>query len=1837
MPDFSDLTRPPAPSPQSDPTQLPDFSDLKAQPDESFGAHVSARVRGIVDAFTQIGAAAGEALAIGGDLEAGRMASPRIQKLTGQLGETFGGMKDEFKASPGKAIAKTGASLVKGLIIQPTTDFLRFASGYDPGTIHWSNPEADLAGVPESEYVKRDPARELSSDEIYEASKATTANVVAVVVGEKAAQATTEAFSGLRPFVGSKGLAKIGKAASKEEIASVIEGAGMGAKKAIDASRAGTLTSMPWAQRSISGLVGGVAGGGAFGAASASSNEDALSAALTMAIVAAPLGLAMSVVGEGIRRGRGIADKSNYEVARNMAADYAALRSRGEIYDNAPLNILYNADNLQEVKSLQALMARRAVDYDPLGVDPKTGQMVEQGRNAAVIPSVDAATIPEVLAELQPVSGQAEVMSVIHARGDGMHDILIAPTDTPAHVQDFFSQTGYLQGQQVTYGGNDRWVIQEATKPKGARNYQLTLRNMVTEQHIEGVKISDVLRPGNKYLGELALYQTRQIRADEIFDPSLGIAIEDNTFTQGSVAANPTDYNSREINVELGSTSGYMLDDVAQPTKFLDAADGTEVPMKEGMNVLSSDKGGGIIDTNAVYVKNGQPVAILSEHQTPRADGTPVRRSSGQWHFQNTDPATKSEASLAMAKYRAENKITGSNSSLSPGAQKSRIRALNENWYGRTYSEFGVYNAAAFMQDITTSFLDHIGLIGDKTYIPRTEVIDRIGRSRPRGEPVVAQPGETLATVERRREGLPERLYGPPNPQENVVYKTAEGEMVTSEKQARAHIAYETEAGHIPEVSTRPSAVDPLSLTTDLTFDEYVDSWAGGMNLKPEVKQAIKNHLEFEFGRLLRGDSETVGRYTNKITANTWEARVGEINKAIALENELTSPNEVTRIEAADKIKGYLHLPEAVKTIPEVVFAVRDAKLTKSIFEARIEQLRNPTPLELSPSERAKVTELLGKAQQERMEMAQNLVDVAHSNGYFAERGFGGAIELRDMDTNLKLPVSFFDEPTAAQWIKETGRVNAMEIDGGTRTNMVPPESVGGGGLTPPPGQAPLAHELPYEFTPDTKVGKYLSLFDSLWPRLTTKRGFLTSIDQLFDTKLFEDVYQPLQTAKMLSIAKKRPYLEQLKTQVEEVLEKSGLPRKDWGRVEDYRQTRSVSDLDVHLFGDRIPNQAEKDMSEKLAAMNIDVKKVYEYNRDVEQIRQDARVDLAKLDPNDPATPQKQAQIQQATQIKLDDRSSLMDAQHMNAAQMFEMAKRQDPDQFRLDIATRRARAIMSKEPTRSVFAEQNKMSNEEILAAEALDRLYADVATSKGLTPNFTDYVTHSKANGEGVSYPVNLRDRKLQFAREKETAELAGRLVDSGEMGNGSRDPVHNAINFINKVVDYNDFDVVWNDARNATVRHIKALPGKAREYASRVAGEYLYGMRGVPNAHDSFSREMTKKFFEDTGMMDKNKALSQTEQQLVGDVADIMLASSSAALLGGRPAQGIRDLHGFMRNYYARFGAGRTMNGFRLAFERNPKTGRLPIYELAEQGKVPGLSILQFLSEEEVAQAMAGKGTHTVRDAIFQASKLGLVTSGQHNVYALAHAVSYLETSDFASKTLLELSREKISKSEAYKRLKINGYDIPVAQGFDRLVTEGKFNEATEYLAQVTGTETAFVYGLQNHPYGWGSKSGRLMGQFGQWSIWDRDFLARIARRGTAGERAAAMTRYAVSEAALWAFGRATGFNVKSWYGVPGVLFAGSPLMGLASQVTEMAGLRGKQRQREALSVYGGKIPLLSQFLPGASAFSDYYQAYRLNEAKYGPLPVMGKALGFAVDRSQRSWADEAFGYFPTGQRP
>jgi hypothetical protein len=72
-------------------------------------------------------------------------------------------------------------------------------------------------------------------------------------------------------------------------------------------------------------------------------------------------------------------------------------------------------------------------------------------------------------------------------------------------------------------------------------------------------------------------------------------------------------------------------------------------------------------------------------------------------------------------------------------------------------------------------------------------------------------------------------------------------------------------------------------------------------------------------------------------------------------------------------------------------------------------------------------------------------------------------------------------------------------------------------------------------------------------------------------------------------------------------------------------------------------------------------------------------------------------------------------------------------------------------------------------------------------------------------------------------------------------------------------------------------------------------------------------------------------------------------------------------------------------------------------------------------------------------------------------------------------------------AYEKLQMNSYDVPVAEGFDRLVIDGKMNEAAEYLAQSTGAETAFLFGcriirMDGAPTSGGSQATSVRGQCG-----------------------------------------------------------------------------------------------------------------------------------------------------------
>lgn len=155
-----------------------------------------------------------------------------------------------------------------------------------------------------------------------------------------------------------------------------------------------------------------------------------------------------------------------------------------------------------------------------------------------------------------------------------------------------------------------------------------------------------------------------------------------------------------------------------------------------------------------------------------------------------------------------------------------------------------------------------------------------------------------------------------------------------------------------------------------------------------------------------------------------------------------------------------------------------------------------------------------------------------------------------------------------------------------------------------------------------------------------------------------------------------------------------------------------------------------------------------------------------------------------------------------------------------------------------------------------------------------------------------------------------------------------------------------------------------------------------------------------------------------------------------------------------------------------------------------------------------------------------------------------------------------------------------------------------------------------------------------------MWDRNYLTRLAGRGTPGERAASMARLASGEMATFAVGRFLGFNMRSWYLIPGMLFAGGPAFAYAQQIQDAMGAAGRARQetakRQLMRAAPGQIPIISQVTPGSMAFSDYVQAWQLNQNRYGAVPVLGKAMGMSVDQTQRSILDEMLGLHPRLKR-
>lgn len=1696
----------------------------------------------------------------------------------------------------------------------------------------------------------------LTPEERQQRAKGIGANIVAWALGIKAEEAVAKGMIGQEAIAGGKGLKAISEAVDNAARAGVINEtrvAGDIIDEAFSTMSTRQLVQLrdaaiaPEFMRTLAGgTAGGAIGGFTTGYLEGETSSQRLEAGLSYALVAMPIGVAMTSSAALFKLGKPIGDMP--DMIAQQAGHIAKMRQLSAFGDLTPAELLFNLNNLQETQSMAATLALRDLEYTIVG-QSKDGTPMQYGKNASVIPAVEnPADMMRIIAEHNSNADNAPAIGVLHTRKDGTHDFLVSPSDMPKAEQDFFAKTGFVHGQQVSYGGRENWVIEKQGVPDGKRSYRMELRDLVTDERVQDVKPSDIARLGSREPGDIALHLGRLVTPADIYEPAQGFVAEgknsvpprdvgENISRWHMSVRNQLEASTGLANIEFAEGKVWMDGEPLVPgihkfevpnteIKWLQASLGAPDTPRDGKRGVVLHVGGEMVDQigpdgKPVKVMVGIPgeVTAVLDWNDELGYNNKMQRGS-QNFFSYMDAPNRHLATEAIKKERIAMGLDRSFSSLSEGGAKSLASALN--FYGRDRQVRGtmtVYTPEVLKTRLIEDFLDHVGATPDGRFmITPEENITMIGwqQSNPFNNPTV-KPKQTMALPGSSRETVLNRLAHEKLRElegNGFARMYTESKKPLTLKESVALIREQLSNDAVPTVRTQ---MDRAIDRTELSFNDLVNSFTVAHGIRPEVAPAVRSFLEAQIGRELLGMDGVRSRLVDRTSIPVLEGELARAQKtAEILQKKMETHQTLGDVNTTE----FASITERLKTNREVVDA----------FTARIKQLKEAGPLPFSEEERGVYSRLVTEAQSLRKENVNDLVATAQGNGFVVEREEGGIITLRDAQTWERLPNRFAEPDAARDFINATGKAKGIDLDGGGN-NMVPPSSVAGSAMLPPEPQ-PRLYEVPHQFAPNSTVSKVMQYLDTVAPWFTPKRAFMIALDGSFKTKFYDDVYLPLQTAKMKLEAMKRPFLTKLK-EVEDLLVGNKIDRERWQVISQYRESMSPQEIVDNLYKDRKLTQTEIGYAQKLVDDNIDIQKAFSYRRAVMELDKGFKTQLAELQREQALTQDPMALSQINLEIKKLGESHdadiegaksafIMDGKHLKAVDMLNEVAAAPINEASLHGVTRLARAIQNGETDRAGFAATHKLTGPEIAAAKKLDELYSSTARQLGIDERITNYFNHFRTyTNLPDATPARLRTATLRGTID-ELPGIAADMIRSGEMNIYELDPIKAAMQYINTGFSHRHFNETWKAARNSAVEHLQQIT-QGREAAARVINEYVGGMKGAPSASDELGQLAFDKFLSSMGY--------EPKLEVKTDIISTFLAATSGAFLGFRPAQGVRDFAQFSKIYYSRFGASRWKNGLDLAFKRDEK-GTLMLNKLAEDGTVPGLSVLQFASEAELASGLSG-APGKIKDAIFDASAKGLAVSGQHNAYALAHAIAYLDTRDLAKNALLDLSRGKMTKEAAYKKLSMNSYDLPVAEGFDRLVTDGKFDQAAEYLAQATGTETAFVFGIQNHPYGWGTAVGKLAGQFGTWAVWTRNYLTRLAGRGTAGERAAAMARFASAEVATGLAGRALGFNMRSWYMLPGIIFMGGPAFDYAQQIEDMAGVRGRMRQDMATKqMTRGPVPVIGQVLPGSSALNDYLKAYQLSQQRYGPIPILGKALGFSVDQSQRSWADELQGNYP-----
>jgi len=824
---------------------------------------------------------------------------------------------------------------------------------------------------------------------------------------------------------------------------------------------------------------------------------------------------------------------------------------------------------------------------------------------------------------------------------------------------------------------------------------------------------------------------------------------------------------------------------------------------------------------------------------------------------------------------------------------------------------------------------------------------------------------------------------------------------------------------------------------------------------------------------------------------------------------------------------------------------------------------------------------------------------LAVSNDMLAQWTPNGVIEVRARESGQLLG-RFRNESSAREFINGSGQAEGPHLDGGGRSNDIPPSAIGGGVMPPAPPRPPtnaVADGLNI-LPPGGRLPRIVDMLRTQMEYFSPMEGWVSSIDNTLGSN-FSPGFRATQAALRKAQAPMLDFLKRLHKEVDEPFFK-GLTQEQ--RAMTFRAIETMTPDEVINSGFFRPlNSNEINIANWLAERHIDTARTLKYGREL--------LELEKRLADDPAA------LGEAV-AELTKRYGL-DPDHTIAAATFNEIRKKDPNEIFIGHITRLADAVMSDAPSRANFIKTHKLPTNTLEAIRRLENILDEVATRVGVPDErrIRGWIAHFRAQMEpkGTLSQAFLGQRGLGEIPEM---KFLNELARTGEISMVELDPVIAATRYIRGAFLSQEFIPTWNATLKAWQAELGKLPAGARQKVERVLKSYLSELRGIPEASVQFTDEIVRRMTTEMGL--------DFSVDFRRSVVNTIISASSAGTMAFRLAMGLRDFASGAVVGTAWFGPARFNRMMKLGWDD------ATVAALHNKGLIPPtLTPIEFSSPVDLQTSLL---MHKLPERLNRIADVGLRSSLQPLVYDRLNAGAYLEAHELASANFVKLAAGKINKAKAYENMMIDVYEPSFIREFDALVEGQKYEAAADLLGTQTQRMITPTYGLANHPYKWGTNTGRLIGQFGTWATWSVTNTLRMATRGSAATRFRVLSRLAMTQAAIYLTGKALGFDLYSWLLLSGLRWLGGPLVGTGRALMNLFS-PSEQEQALAKQEMARLAPSLSDprslYVPGSYAVGDYLQAFGVlgdpERRPSNPVEFLGRGIGIPVSKDP-SWLDQ-----------